>query len=368
MNILLLNAYDTDSHKSWCQGLMQHLPSIKWCYLSLPGRYFSWRIRGNPLSWVMGENAEKLQQEFDLIIATSMVDLATLRGLVPKLACTPAIMYFHENQFAYPKSQQQHASIEPQMVNLYSALSAERILFNSQYNLSSFLKGAKALFKKLPDQVPNGVIEAIEKKSFVLPVPIHSPNLMKVPSNYLDVETTSTPLKVIWNHRWEYDKGPELLYEVISLAQQKEIKVEFIVAGLSFRQVPSALQAIQQEGFSNVSHIGTYKDKSDYINALQKSHVVLSTAIHEFQGLAMLEGAAQGCIPLAPNRLAYPEWMDKNYLYEDSNDLQTQAKEIVNTLHRWQKNGLPEKVCVKEYYWPNLTQQYKNHLAFRKSR
>ena len=131
MHILLLNAYDTDSHKSWCQGLMNQLSQYKWQCLTLPGRYFSWRIRGNALSFAYGEQANLLKQKYDLIIATSMVDLATLKGLVPHLAQIPSVLYFHENQFAYPKSQAQHASIEPQMVNLYAALSADKVIFNS---------------------------------------------------------------------------------------------------------------------------------------------------------------------------------------------------------------------------------------------
>ena len=361
MNILLLSAYDTDSHQSWCKGLMQHLPEINWGYLSLPGRYFSWRIRGNPLSWAMGAQAEMLQQNYDLIIATSMVDLATLKGLVPNLAKTPSIMYFHENQFAYPKSQQQHASIEPQMVNLYSALSSDKVLFNSQYNLNSFMKGATELLNKLPDHVPCGVLDKIQAKSFVVPVPINRPT-QEPQDNLLQSQASYKPLKIIWNHRWEYDKGPELLYEVISLALKQGCLMQFIIAGLSFRQVPPALKALQADKFTNVIHMGTFQKKNDYINALKESHVVLSTALHEFQGLAMLEGAAHGCIPLAPNRLAYPEWVNKNYLYEDSKDVHTQAAEIVDILNQWQEKGLPEKIDVSGYYWQNLIAQYQGHL------
>lgn len=149
MKILLLSAYDTDSHRSWCQGLMQHLPEFQWHYASLPGRYFSWRIRGNPLSWITGEDKHLFAQSYDLVIATSMVDVATLRGLTPNLAATRWLVYFHENQFAYPKSQKQHTSIEPQMVNLYSALAADQVVFNSHYNRSTFLEGITELMAKI---------------------------------------------------------------------------------------------------------------------------------------------------------------------------------------------------------------------------
>ncbi|HAC26289.1 MAG TPA: DUF3524 domain-containing protein, partial [Marinobacter hydrocarbonoclasticus] len=47
---------------------------------------FQWRIRGNPVSWL---HQPGLDESWDLVIATSMVDLATLRGLHPRIANTP---------------------------------------------------------------------------------------------------------------------------------------------------------------------------------------------------------------------------------------------------------------------------------------
>ncbi len=54
------------------------------------------------------------------------------------------------------------------------------------------------------------------------------------------------------------------------------------------------------------------ENKREYQALLQQSNVVLSTALHDFQGIAVLEGVAAGCIPVVPNRLAYPELFEKN--------------------------------------------------------
>src|SRR5690606_31607509 len=55
MRILLLSAYDADSHRRWREGLVRELPQHAWTVLALPPRHFSWRIRGNALSWAFGE-------------------------------------------------------------------------------------------------------------------------------------------------------------------------------------------------------------------------------------------------------------------------------------------------------------------------
>jgi hypothetical protein len=148
--IWLLSAYRSASHGAWADWLVNTFDEYNWKVLELSGRHFRWRIRGNPLSWLH----QLPDTPADLIIATSMVDLATLKGLHPPLAQIPCVYYFHENQFSYPASGQQHASIDPQMVQLYGALSAHICLFNSAYNRDSFLQGIDALLKKLPDETP----------------------------------------------------------------------------------------------------------------------------------------------------------------------------------------------------------------------
>ena len=76
--IWLFSAYRSDSHAYWADWLVNTFEEFQWEKLELPGRYFSWRIRGNPLSWLH----QLPGGTPDLIIATSMVDLATLTGAI----------------------------------------------------------------------------------------------------------------------------------------------------------------------------------------------------------------------------------------------------------------------------------------------
>ncbi|MFW5824611.1 MAG: tRNA-queuosine alpha-mannosyltransferase domain-containing protein [Marinobacter sp.] len=306
-SVLLLSGYDAGSHRRWREQLMAGLPEHRWQVLALPPRFFRWRIRGNPLSW-LGE--PQLQERWDLILATSMVDLATLKGLNPQLARTPAILYMHENQFAYPDSGQQHSSAEPSMVNLYSALAADRVLFNSAWNRDSFLDGACCFIDRMPDHLPPQMTAAIREKARVVPVPI---------DDRLFVDRTAAhnfaQPHLLWNHRWEYDKGPERLLNLLRELRRRRQPFRLSVVGEQFRRRPAAFGQIRAEFGDRLVHWGFLEQRADYDHLLANADIVVSTALHDFQGLAMLEAMASGCLALAPHRLAYPEYVPAGQCY-----------------------------------------------------
>ncbi len=333
MKILLLSAYDASSHRRWYQTLQNSFPEYQWTVLSLPARFFSWRIRGNSLSWAFSER-EKLEDSYDLLIATSMVDLSSLRGFVPSLACVPTIVYFHENQFAYPISEQQFDSVEPKVVSLYSALAADKVLFNSDYNRETFLAGIEQFLKQMPDYVPVGLVDNIKKKSTVLPVPLDEECYQ--PSS----KDPSAPLEIIWNHRWEYDKGPDRLFAAITRVMDKSCDFRLHVVGQQFRQLPEEFEQLKKriEAVSPIS-LGTWgyqESREDYRKLLARVDVVLSTAIHDFQGLSVLEAVAAGALPLVPDRLCYGEWFATEFRYPSYvNDASMEAKGLAGKILDW---------------------------------
>ncbi|HEY8568983.1 tRNA-queuosine alpha-mannosyltransferase domain-containing protein [Microbulbifer sp.] len=303
MRVLLLSAYDADSHKRWRRGLVAAMPDWQWTTLSLPPRYFSWRVRGNSLSWGRGESLALLRQPWDLIVTTSMTDLASLRGLVPSLAGVPTVVYFHENQFDYPRSKDAVATVEPQLLNIYTALCGDLLLFNSEYNRRTLLDGAAALLQKLPDHVPIGICEEIAGKSRVLPVPLEG-EAFQVPRERPERPT------FVWNHRWEYDKGPDILLAAARRFGAAQIPFTLHVVGQQFRRQPAEFAELRQllEELGALGAWGYQESLAGYRQLLGQSHAVISTARHDFQGLAVLEAVATGCQPLVPDNLAYPEW------------------------------------------------------------
>lgn len=357
MKVLLLSAYDVASHRYWRKELVSNLNTIDWQQLYLPPRHFNWRIRGNPLSWAISE-IEILSQQYDAVIATSMVDLATLKGLVPNLANTPSIVYFHENQFAYPLSSRQQQRIEPKMVTLYNGLAADLLVFNSHYNRTTYLTGIEQLLAKMPDCVPKGIVNQLSGKSQVIPVPIEHIGPLKQ-------TTFTTPLTLVWNHRWEYDKGPERLYAALVLLKKRGIDFRIHIIGQQFRQTPDIFAQLQTDFSKYIGKFGYLEDKKDYLRILSESDLVISTAIHEFQGLAVMDAVALGCIPVIPDRLSYPEFFEEIYCYPSQLDnIDSEAVGLCDKIEYWLDclQGKRQLIApdISALSWKNLAGRYRD--------
>ncbi|MDA0791671.1 MAG: DUF3524 domain-containing protein [Proteobacteria bacterium] len=310
-HVLLLSPYDAVSHRYWRQGIVASLPEISFTVVTLPARYFAWRHRGNSLSLAFDE---RLAGRFDLVLATSMTDLSALKGLAPHLATVPSVLYFHENQFAYPESVDGQGGLERRMTSIYSALAADRLVFNSDYNRRTFVDGAGSLLAKMPDHVPPGAMARISAGGTVMPVPLGKEVFAgqgRGPSG--------RAVDIVWNHRWEYDKGLDALGEVIRALLASDAPFTMHLVGQQFRTTPEVMDrniAMLRES-GHLGHCGFVADREDYLALLARCDVVLSTSQHEFQGLAVLEAVAAGCVPVVPDRLVYPELFDGRYLYGD---------------------------------------------------
>ncbi len=370
MKILLLSAYHAVSHRYWCEGLMTQCDEHDWTLLSLPARYFQWRIRGNPLSW-WSEQSALLRDRYDLIVATSMVDLTTLRGLFPGLAQTPSLLYFHENQFAYPSGKGPER-LEPQMVSIYSALAADCLLFNSQYNLSTFMQGADNLVRKLPDHCPRDLSSQLREKSSVLPVPLFQEPALPGCESIEDAATVAQSswtqgagdvgIKIVWASRWEYDKGPDRLLLVLRELERRGTHYRIAILGEQFRHSPTEFETIRTAFAHRLVQFGFVESRQDYQRWLSSADLILSTSIHEFQGLAVLEAAAAGCVPVLPRRLAYPELVAEPFLYDCVwDDKQREAVNAVNLIEQ-QGLGRMKPPCIERFQWSARKPDYDQLL------
>ena len=168
MNILLVEPYYTGSHKSWAQGY-QSFSNHNVQIISLPGQFWKWRMHGGAIT--LAKQFMDMDFSPDLILATDMLDLTTFLSLTKsRTAQVPNALYFHENQLSYPWSNSDRDVQEKRdhhygFINLSSALTADHVLFNSQYHHDSFHHEGLRLLKHFPDHNELDVIEKIKEKS-----------------------------------------------------------------------------------------------------------------------------------------------------------------------------------------------------------
>ena len=316
MNILVLEPYYGGSHKAFLAGLTRNL-SYTFDLLILPAHSWKWRMRlaAPHFAGVLASDPCYAGKTFDRILCSSLVDVAALRGLLPSyLRGIPILTYFHENQFAYPMQVSEARDVHFGLTNLTTALASDRLALNSQCNLDSFLAGCRELLAKMPDMSLTGYDEAIRAKATILHPGM---DFSGIDSCQAEKRTDRAPV-LVWNHRWEHDKNPELFFNTLYGLAKQGIPFGLIVLGESFRNQPSVFAQARERLAERIVHFGYAEDRQEYCRLLCQGDVVVSTANHEFYGMAMLEAVRAGCRPLVPDRLSYRELFAPAFRYEDA--------------------------------------------------
>ncbi|MCB2184684.1 MAG: DUF3524 domain-containing protein [Desulfobulbaceae bacterium] len=345
--ILVLEPYYGGSHKNFLKGLEANLP-YTFHFLTMPARKWKWRMRFSAPYF-----ASKLPKtaDYDALLCSTFVDVATLKGLAPSwISETPILTYFHENQFAYPVQVNDERDFHFAITNLTTALASDKIAFNSSYNRHTFLEGCARIIKKTPDMKMD-VIDALRQKSAIL-----FPGIDFLPFDGFPSGCSKKNKPVfVWNHRWEHDKDPDFFFNTLFELDKNGGDFSLIVMGQSFERMPEIFVRAQKKLQHRILHFGYVADRKSYLKMLQKGTHVISTARHEFYGISIIEAVRAGCRPILPNRLSYPELFGGDFLYEDKNFLLS----LQNALHDKEFTAEKGRKLTDRFSWVNLIAEYK---------
>ncbi|KAM6070935.1 tRNA-queuosine alpha-mannosyltransferase isoform 3-T5 [Chlamydotis macqueenii] len=383
MSILLIEAFYGGSHKQLMDLLQEELQDD--CVLcTLPAKKWHWKARTAALYFMQ---AVPTSSNYRTLFASSVLNLAELVALRPDLGKLKKLLYFHENQLAYPVQKCKERDFQYGYNQILSCLVADVVVFNSAFNMESFLTSIGKFMKLIPDHRPKDLEKIIRPKCQVLYFPVRFPDVSRyMPEHKLahlekvigvkrngdayqlkglpgqqksralgDLTKTSNahrepglceaqpglcttqheglpspltaparlnkpeasestnpcqeedkqhltfnlcnilsgrdyqqrPLHIAWPHRWEHDKDPETFFKVLLKLKEKDLPFHVSVLGEAFTEIPDIFSEAKKALGSSVLHWGYLPSKDDYFQALCAADVVISTAKHEFFGVAI---------------------------------------------------------------------------------
>ena len=295
---MLLEPWFRGSHRQWAEGWARH------------SRHRVHIVAGTDQGWRRGllthpaEFARRLEQRagaIDCVVASTPIDLATTVGLARHvLNDVPIVLYMHESQAAYPTGPRGGRPASAIVADWTAMMTADRVYVASEHHRQALGEGQWPALTEVVDLDASDAGRVADLVSTVqtLPVGVDIP-----PPRDRDVDG---PLRILWNHRWAHDKAPERFVHAMNVLAGEGFDFEIIAAGAVERGGRAALERLVRTLGSRVVARAPL-DQEGYRAALRLGDVVVSTARHDFFGVAVAEAIAAGARPVLPRRLSYPE-------------------------------------------------------------
>lgn len=319
-SVLLVNPWHGGSHRAWAEGWARH-SRHEVHLVTHEDRYWRWRLRG--ASVTLAEAARAVVDEHgppDVVLGTDLVDLAAFLGVSRRFLGAPAVaLYLHESQLVRPSGEapaaarrrrssapRAEADAESVLANWRSMVVADAVLVNSRHHLDELAGALPQFLDRAPDHTHRDLVDRVLARCSVLPVGCELVGLLGAARRSTAPPAGRAPPLIVWNQRWDHDKDPASFLRILRRLADEGAEFRVALAGENRRADPREFtEAIDALG-SRIVHVG-FLPTDGYHDLLLRSDVVVSTARHEFFGVAVVEAMAAGCIPVLPARLSYPE-------------------------------------------------------------
>lgn len=300
LDVVVVEGWYRGSHARWADAVRDrshHHVRL----LTLPGVHWRWRLHGGPVRLARDLDAALAQRRTDAVVVSSSVDASALVGLGRRrLGRAAVLVYLHENQLTFPRPPGVGLDHNDAMATWRSMLAADAVVVNSQFHRDELLAALPGFLRSFPDFRDAALVEEVRERMHVVGVGIEVAPFRRARAQ--PSESRPVP-RIVWNHRWEHDKGVEVFVDALVQLRARRVPFEVVVVGshLPVEQAVADLAPVADR----VIHVGAV-DRADY-PAMVAGDVVVSTARHEFYGVAVREAVAAGCAPVVPDGLVHPE-------------------------------------------------------------
>lgn len=293
------------SHAQWAQGF-QDSSSHEVALVSLPTGPWRWRLRAGawPLAQQIRAHVHKHGSP-DVLLVSGLVDVAQLLGFARNSLgfSTRVVVYQHESQLVYPTASG-NVDDEAVLRNWSSWLVADSVVFNSNFHRSAVESALEGFLQRQPDDDQRGALPSVLAKFDVVPVGIDV-----LPAASLSRSSSPGGAVIVWPHRWEPDKNPDVFVRALAKLDQNDLDFGLVLAGEDGLVPSDARRLIIDRWSDRIIGVGPFP-REQYLTHLNTADVVVSCAHHEFFGVAVAEAVAAGCLPVIPRALAYPELIE----------------------------------------------------------
>lgn len=350
--VILAEPWFGGSHRAWAEGLARH-SSHEITVVGLEPTLWRWRLRAGAAPLAQAIAAEVVQGgPPDLLLVSGLVDVAALLGHLRPAPDLPLITYMHESQLLYPTAD---GAPDPDATlrNWESWRAADQVWFNSAFHRDAVVDALPVWAAAQPEPLP---VDEITGRFHVVPVGVEPPMGERTPSE--------GPPIILWPHRWEPDKAPEVFQRSLQKLANAELDFRLVLAGDD--PVASPVRAaIVEEHTDRVLAVGLF-ERADYERWLHDSDIVVSCANHEFFGIAVVEALMAGCTPVLPHALSYPELippeLHQSALYP-AGTFGTHLADVVANLAERRSATASLASAMQRWSWPTVITSYDDRIS-----
>jgi glycosyltransferase involved in cell wall biosynthesis len=314
-NVMVFESYAAGSHGRTIDLLKRHsrhwITDVRihrdhWSWLALAGHHY------------LVEHARVASQMEtpDLLIFSGAINIGSLVAMLPAAyQRAPRVAYFHESQWSYPSTDR---DIRQYLVQHLDALAVcDEVWFNSKFHLDDF--ASSSVLSTVDDRLRR-LARTLTNRHFAKMRVVYPPVDIG-PGSVTARQRTSSPT-LLWNARWENDKRPDRFIALVRHLATRGLRPSLRILGTAGRPVSEIEQSLS--GLSQDIYVAGHLDsREQYEGALAGHGLFVSTADHEFFGVAAIESVMAGNLPVLPYKLAYPETLPSSWFYrhDDIDDL-----------------------------------------------